>query len=114
LTWFDKVDDFLLLGIESSYNNEHFVKSQEWKVLLPISTAWIMIAGKTIYKTCLDDRGASLDLHNKRVWDKPRWELWKEQLRKFENRRDFDDECRGCATRALAKMVEVEEEFGAT
>jgi hypothetical protein len=111
LTWFSTIDDFLWIGVESCYNDEHFVKSQEWKVLLPAATAWITIAGKTIYKTCLEDHGASLDLHSKRVWDKARWELWKEQLRGFEDRRDFDEECRRCATRALAKLVEVEEEF---
>jgi hypothetical protein len=99
------------MGVESSYNDKHFVKAQEWKVLLPAATAWIMIAGKTIYKTCLDDQGSKLDLHNERVWDKSRWELWKEQLRGFEDRHDFGEEYRGCATRALAKMVEVEEEF---
>jgi hypothetical protein len=100
-----------MIGIESSHNDEHFVKAREWKVLLPVASAWIMIAGRKIYKTCLEDRGVSMDLHSKRVWNKSRWELWKEQLGKFENRRDFDKECRGCATRALAKMVKVEEEF---
>jgi hypothetical protein len=67
-----QVDLFLEGGIESSHNDEHFVKSQEWKVLLPVSTAWIMIAGKTVYKLCLDDQGASLNPYNKRVWNKPR------------------------------------------
>jgi hypothetical protein len=114
LRWFPKIDDFLMEGIESPHNDEHFVKAQEWKVLLPVATAWIMIAGKIIYKTCLEDHGASLNLHSKRVWNRSRWELWKEQLRVFENRQDFDEECRGCATRALAKMVEVEEEYQAT
>jgi hypothetical protein len=106
-----QADHFLEDGIESSHNDEHVVKSQAWKVLLPVSVTWIMIAGKTIYKMCLDDHKVSLDLHSKRVWDKPRWEHWKEQLRLFENKHDFDEECRGYATRALAKMSEVEVEF---
>jgi hypothetical protein len=110
LTWFSTIDDSLWMGVESSYNDKHFVKAQEWKVLLPAATAWITIAGKTIYKTCLEDHGAGLDLHSQRVWDRARWELWKEQLRGFENRLDFDQKCRGCATRALAKIVKVEEE----
>ena len=78
-------------------------------MLLPVSVAWIMIAGKTIYKIGLDDQDAGQNFHGKRVWNKPTWELWKEQLRAFENREDFDEECRGYATRALAKMVEVEQ-----
>jgi hypothetical protein len=102
-----QADRFLADGIESSYNDAHFVKSQEWKVLLPVAVAWIVIAGKTIYKMCLEGHEPSrhLNLRSKRVWDKPRWEYWKEQLWGFERRDDFDDECRGCATRALAKMV---------
>jgi hypothetical protein len=111
LTWFSKIDDFLMDGIESFHNDEHFVKAQEWKVLLPVATAWIIIAGKTIYKTCLEEHGASLNLHSKRVWNIPRWELWKAQLRVSESKHDFNEECRGCATRALAKMVEVEKGF---
>jgi hypothetical protein len=108
-----QADHFLEDGIESSHNDEHVVKSQAWKVLLPVSVTWIMIAGKTIYKMCLDDQKVSLDLHSKRVWDKPRWEHWKEQLRSFENRHDFDEECRGYVTRALLQMSAVEMEFEA-
>jgi hypothetical protein len=108
-----QADRFLADGIESSHNDDHFVKSQEWKVLVPASTAWIMVAGKTIYKLCLEDhepcQHLNLNLRSKRVWNKSKWEHWKEQLRIFEKKDDFDDECRGCATRALAKMVEVEE-----
>lgn len=104
-----QADHFLEDGIESSHNDEHVIKSQEWKVLIPASASRIMIAGKTIYKMCLDDQDASQNFHSKRPWNKARWELWKEQLRKFENRDDFDDECRGYASRALAKMVHVEE-----
>lgn len=106
-----QADRFLADGIESSYNDEHFVKAQEWKVLVPASAAWIVIAGETIYKLCLEGHEPSrhLNLRSKRVWNKPRWELWKEQLRVFERRDDFDDECHGCATRALVKMEEVEE-----
>jgi hypothetical protein len=72
-----------------------------------------MIAGKTIYKMCLEDHEPRqhLNLRNKRVWNKPKWEHWKEQLRSFEKRDDFDEGCRGCATGALAKMVEVEKMF---
>jgi hypothetical protein len=105
-----QADRFLADGIESSYNDEHFVKSQEWKGFVPASTAWIMIAGETIYKLCLEGHEPSrhLNLRSKRVWNKPRWELWKGQLRGFKRRHDLDEECRGCATRALAKMVEVE------
>jgi hypothetical protein len=108
-----QADRFLANGIESSHNDEHFVGSQEWKVLLPASAAWIMIAGKTIYKMCLEghEPRQHLNLRNKRVWNKPKWEHWKEQLRAFEKGDDFDEECRGCATRALAKMVEVESVF---
>lgn len=109
LTLPSQADHFLEDGIESSYSDEHVVKSKEWRVLIPASTSWILIAGKTIYKMCLDDQHASQKSHSKRPWNKARWELWKEQLRKFENRDDFDDECRGYASRALAKMVHVEE-----
>jgi len=101
-------DRFLEDGIESSHNEEHVVKSQAWKVLLPASTVWIMIAGKTIYKMCLDDHDASRNFHSQRVWNERQWELWKEQLGEFENRDDFDEECRGHVNRARAKMVEVE------
>jgi hypothetical protein len=103
-----QADHFLGDGIESTHTDKHIVKSQEWKVLIPASASWILIAGKTIYKMCLDDQYASQKFHSKRVWNKARWELWKEQLRKFENRDDFDEECRGYASRALAKMVDVE------
>jgi hypothetical protein len=105
-----QADHFLEDGIESSHKDEHVVKSQAWKVLLPVSATWILVAGKTIYKMCLDGQKVSLDLHSKRVWDKPRWEHWKERLQLFENRLDFDEECRGYATRALAKMSEVDME----
>jgi len=110
-----QADHFLADGIDSSHNVNHFVKSQEWKVLLPASTAWIMVAGKAIYKLCLEDHEPNqhLNLRSKRVWNRPKWEHWKEQFRNFEKRDDFDDECRGCATRALAKMVEVEKVFQA-
>ncbi|KAM0709969.1 hypothetical protein Q7P35_002331 [Cladosporium inversicolor] len=101
-----QADHLLEDGIESPHNDEHPVKSRAWKVLLPMSATWFIIAGKTIYKMCLDDQ-ESQNLHSNRVWNKPKWELWKEQLRKFENRNNFDEECRGYATRALAKMVEV-------
>lgn len=103
-----QADHFLEDGIESSHHDEHAVKSQEWKVLIPASASWILVAGKTICKTCLDDQDASQKFRSKRVWNKAQWELWKEQLRRFENREDFDDECRGYASRALAKMGVVE------
>lgn len=103
-----QADHFLEDEIESSHNDEHPVKLQAWKVLLPVSVTWLIIAGKTIYRMCLDDQDASKNLHSNRVWDKPKWELWQEQLQKFEHRGDFDEECRGYATRALAKMAEVE------
>lgn len=106
-----QADHFLEDGIESSHNDGHVVKSQEWKVLLPSAATWMMIAGKAIYKVCLDGRDLSLNLSNKRVWNKTRWEHWKEQLRAFESRDDFDEECRGYATRALAKMIQVEKEL---
>jgi hypothetical protein len=51
-----------------------------------------MIAGKAIHKICLDDQDASEVFHSKRIWNKRKWELWKEQLRKFENSDDFDEE----------------------
>jgi hypothetical protein len=103
-----QADHFLEDGIESSHKDEHVVKAQAWKVLVPVSATWIMIAGKTIYKMCLESQDLSQNLYNKRVWNKSRWEYWKEQLRSFENRHDFDEECRGYATRALTKMLEVE------
>lgn len=103
-----QADRFLEYGIESTHRDEHVAKSQEWKVLLPVSTACIMIAGKTIYKLCLDDHDTSQSFHGKRVWYEPRWKLWEEQLRAFEKRGDCDEECRGYATRAIAKMEEVE------
>lgn len=105
-----QADRFLADGIESSHNDAHFVKSQEWKVLLPVSAAWILIAGKTIYKLCLEDHEPQRHLghRNKRAWNKRKWEHWKGQLQIFETREDFDEECRGCAPRALATMVEVE------
>lgn len=37
-----QADRFLEDGIESSHDDEHFVKSQAWKVLIPASTAWIV------------------------------------------------------------------------
>jgi hypothetical protein len=77
-----QADHFLEDGIESSYSDEHVVKFKEWKVLIPASASRIMIAGKTIYKMCLDDQHASQRFHSKRPWNKARWELWKEQLRK--------------------------------
>jgi hypothetical protein len=43
-----RTDHFLEDGIESSHNDDHVVKSQEWKVLLPVSATWLMIAGKAI------------------------------------------------------------------
>ena len=108
-----QADRFLADGIESPHNDEHPVASREWKVLLPASAAWITIAGKTIYRKCLEDHEPSrhLNLRSKRVWNKAEWEHWKEQFRIFEKRDDFGEECRGCAARALAKMVEVEKAF---
>jgi hypothetical protein len=106
-----QADHFLEDGFESSHDDEHLVKSQAWKVLLPVSATWILIAGKTIYQMCLDGQKVGPNVHSKRVWSKSRWEHWKEQLRSFENRHDFDEECRGYATRALVKMLEVETEF---
>lgn len=105
-----QADHFLQDGIESSHNDEHVVKSQEWKVLLPVSATWIIIAGKTIYQMCLEGKDLSPNLRNKRVWSKSKWEFWREQFRIFENKHDFNEECRRYATRALAKMVEVEKE----
>jgi hypothetical protein len=104
-----QADHFLEDGIESSHHDEYVVKSQAWKVLLPVSATWILVAGKTIYKMCLQEE--NVEFHSKRTWNKPRWEHWKEQLRSFEDRHDFDEECRGYATRALAKMSEVEMEL---
>ena len=82
-------------------------------MLLPASAAWVMIAGKTIYRLCLEDHEPRqhLNLRTKRVWNKPKWEHWKEALRIFEKREDLDGIRRGCAARALAKMVEVEKVF---
>jgi hypothetical protein len=73
-----------------------------------VSATWLMIAGKAIYKMCLDNQDESQKFQSKRVWNKAKWELWKAQLRIFEKREDFDEECRGYANRALAKMVDVE------
>lgn len=106
-----QADCFVEDGIESSHGDKHLVKAQEWKVLVPVATAWIVIAGKPIYKMCLCDQGASQNLYHKRIWNKPKWEHWKDQLRSSENRHDFEEECREYATRALAKVVEVEKTF---
>jgi hypothetical protein len=105
-----QADYFLEDGIESSHNDNHFVKAQEWKVLVPVSATWIVIAGKTIYRMCLDGQDVRPNSRIERVWDKPRWELWKEQLQVFGNRHDFNEECRRYATQALVRMVEVENE----
>jgi hypothetical protein len=101
-----QADHFLEDGIESSHHDEHVVKAQAWRVLLPVSATWILIAGKKVYKMCLEDK--SQNHYSKRVWDNSKWEHWKGQLQLFENRHDFDEECRGYATRALVKMFEVE------
>lgn len=103
---------YLTIGLEHSYDekSEDIVRvdRDEWETLIPIATAWLLIAGKTVYEHCQDN-----DLYDgweKGSWNLQRWNLWKKQLGQFAEREDFNDECRGLALQTFKKMAEVEAE----
>lgn len=106
-----QANSLLCDGIESDHKDEYIVTAQAWKVLLPVSAAWITIAGERLYKICLGDDNAGQNHFVNRVWDRQKWDVWKEQLRSFENRADFDEECRSTAAQARNKMERVELEY---
>jgi hypothetical protein len=106
---------FLKIGLEHSYdeNSDDIarVDRDEWETLVPVATTWLLIAGKAIYERCQED-----DLYDgwqKGTWNLQRWELWKQQLEQFAERKDFDDECRRLASQTVKKMAEVEAEYQA-
>jgi hypothetical protein len=62
----------LQIGIEHSYdkhsNEVAGVDCDEWRALVPVATTWLSIAGKTIYKHCLDE-----DLYD--GWEMGTWNM---------------------------------------
>ena len=82
------------------------VGREEWETLVPATTTWLSIAGKTIYEHCQEDN--LYDGWEFGTWSLQRWNLWKEQLGRFAKREDFTDECRALAAQTVRKMAEVE------
>jgi len=97
--WDEKSEDIVRVG------------GDEWEVLIPVATTWLLISGKAIYEHCLED-----DLYDgweRDTWDLQRWNLWKQQLEHFGKRDDFSAECRSLASQTVTKMAEVEVEHQA-
>lgn len=106
-------DASLRQGVENPYDSTHEVVSREWKVLLPAAATWLLIAGKKVYQTCLDEDEGSRRSTGRRNWSRQMWEDWKEMLQKLSDREDIDEESRSFAARAGKKMAEVELEHQA-
>lgn len=89
----------LQLGLEYPYNKNasEGPNADEFPLLIPAATTWLLIAGEMIYEHC-----SSGDTSN--GWDRgssnlQRWELWKKQLRALRRERGLQRRVsRACRT----------------
>jgi hypothetical protein len=93
-------------GIERPYDDEHRHRAREWELYLPAATAWILVAGKSLCRACLQDK----DVHYQRL-SEAQWVRWRTTLDKLSGRRDFGDDYRDLAARTAGKMANIEEEY---
>jgi hypothetical protein len=122
----NEVDKILQLGIDQSYDEASRIKPREWQVLLPAATAWLLIAGKTIYDYCLCDEAEEASgkessrtrvdrwRNGRRIWNREMWKHWKDRLQSLANQRNIDGEYRALAARTATEMVKIENVVGGT
>ena len=101
----------LKLGLEYSYNDElsDGPEADEFPLLIPAATTWLLFAGETIYEHC--SSGDTSNGWDRGLWNLQRWDLWKRQLTSFAKREDFNEECRELAEQTVKKMAEIENAF---
>ena len=101
----------LQLGLEYPYNKNSSggPDADEFSLLIPAATTWLLIAGETIYEHC--SSGDTSNGWDRGSWNPQRWELWKKQLTRFAEREDFNEECRELAEQTVKRMAEIEKDF---
>lgn len=107
-----QASEMLQLALEQPHEeNDTNMKPFEWQVLVPVATAWLTIAGKTIYRHCLNNEVEDPEASEMEkagwggaTWTKQRWACWKVQLQKLREREDMDYEYRGLAAQAVCTM----------